>query len=162
MEISSQEYWSGLPCPPPGYPTICGVFVNYRFPVKTGEPEAGYRGGWLGADYVLSWRPQSSPDCLCSPAYFAQWTLNGDGEAGRGVSGSGSTCAHLLTCDFPCGVFTVEIGNTHRGNTSMPVLDRVPWPRGALRAWVEFSPSGNESEKTALKVIFLQVWDPAI
>lgn len=76
--------------------------------------------------------PQSSPNGLCSPSRSVQRTLNAEREAGRGVSGSGNTCAHLLTYDFPCGVFTAETGSTHGGNISMTVLDHVPWPRGAL------------------------------
>ena len=83
-------------------------------------------------------------------AYFRAWEVlelhlfpcihyeqSTEGEAARGVSASGNSCAHLLTCDFTRGIFTVERGSTHGGSVSIAALDLVPWTRGALA-----SPSG--------------------
>ena len=92
---------------------------------------AGRRaGGWRGGLIIRSLGrhpPQPHPTALVflQTLHFEQ---GAEGEGGAGFSGSGNSCALLLTGDFTYEVFTVERGSTHGGSVSIAALDLVPWP----------------------------------
>ena len=93
-----------------------------------GRREAGC-GVARGADYMLSWppKPQPRPTALVF-LQTLRYEQGAEGEGGAGFSGSGNSCALLLTGDFTYEVFTVERGSTHGGSVSIAALDLVPWP----------------------------------
>ena len=69
MEFSRQEYWSGLPFPPPGYLPNAGIEPRspaFRADSLASEPQAGlcYVSQDFSAVAVLGWQSGQSPGWL--------------------------------------------------------------------------------------------------
>ena len=153
MGFSRQEYWSGLPCPPPGdlpnpgielesliSPALAGEF----FTANTWEALRGYRGHWTSPRSITGLQlPVGAPESGGHSLGFSRRTKLGQGWGGRPEQGDirtvGTKQPGLLQNYFLKSLLPASQGGPSRALGATPALPLTH------ASWWEPHSGGRES-----------------